>query len=80
MKDFTDQELKKASILDFTDDLDLMRKAMDDDSFETSEVSMWGEREKILSLVEYAEYTKNSSLEKRLKKLFEDELGAIFNE
>lgn len=80
MKELTDIELKKASILDLTDDIDLMRKAMDDELFEIEDVTRWTEEAKMFSLFDFAEYTNNDELLKRLEKLFKNEMEAIFNE
>ncbi|KAF0199021.1 MAG: hypothetical protein FD170_3949 [Bacteroidetes bacterium] len=80
MKKFTNDELKKASILSFTDDLELIRKAMDNEFFTKEDSQRWSEVDRILSMIAYAEYTKDEALLKRLNKLFEVELNSVFNE
>jgi len=80
MKELTDEQLKKASILDLTDDLELMRKALEDELFEPSEVERYTPEGKMFTLIHFAEYTGNSGLLERLEKLFKKELAAIFNE
>ncbi len=81
MKKLTDRELKSASILDLTDDLNLMRSAMDDPDFETSEVSdWWGSEQKMFSMMDFAEHTNNTELINRLNRIFEYSLALIFNE
>jgi len=80
VKDLTDIELKKASIIDLTDDLELMRKALDLDDFEISEISGYSDAGKMFTLFSLAEYTDNTELSERLDKLFEDELASIYNE
>ena len=80
VKKMTDIELKKASILDLTDDLGLMRKAMDDELFEVSDAKMWGGEAKRLTLYEYGIFINNDTFLDRLDTLFEKENALFFNE
>ena len=81
MKEMTDIELKKASILDFTDDISLIRKCMDCEGL-TLEMLKESDsaEEKMLSLLNFAEYTNNEPLLRRLESVFENEMSALFNE
>jgi len=80
VKKMTDIELKKASILDLTDDVDLMRKAMDDELFEPSDLKRWGDDAKRLSLYEYGAFIDDDAFLERLDTLFEKENALFFNE
>jgi len=80
VKKLSDTELKKASILDFTDNLEELRSALQDDTFEIKEAERWGDADKMFSLLAWAEYKKDKAFLKRLNKLFEKELTATFNE
>jgi hypothetical protein len=73
-------ELKKASILDFTDNLQELRIALQDEAFEVKETERWGDADKMFSLLAWAEYKNDKVSLNRLKELFEKELTAIFNE
>ncbi len=80
MKELTDEQLKKASILDLTDDLDLMRKALDNELFDPELVKDWGDDGKRLSLYEYGLFINDKKFLDRLDVLFEKEISAFFNE
>ncbi len=80
MKQLTDIELKKASILDLTDDLELMRAALDSEGFEISDMEGWVEDARMISLFSFAEYTGDKRLLNRLEKLFKIEMELAFNE
>ena len=80
VKDFDKIDLKNASILDLTDDLELMRKALDLDDFEPSDVERWGAEGKMHSLYEFGLFTNNDALLDKLEIIFEHELDAIYNE
>ena len=80
MNSLTDSQLKTASIIDLTDDLDLMRSALEIDDFEIGDISGYSTDGKMFSLFSFAEYTSDTDLLKRLEKLFEGELAAVFNE
>jgi hypothetical protein len=80
VKELTDEQLKKASILDFTDNLQELRAALQDDTFELKEAESWNDASKMFSLLAWAEYKSDKASLERLRKLFEKELTAIFNE
>lgn len=80
MLNLTDQQLKVASIVDLTDDVELMRKALDDDTFNPSDIASWYEDGKIHSLFDFAIYTKDEALLDRLERVFKDELDKMYNE
>lgn len=80
MKELTDEQLKKASIVDLTDDVDLMRKSLRMEYFEPVDVEAYTPDGRMFTLFSFAEYTKNEALLQRLKKLFEKKLAAIFIE
>lgn len=80
MKTLSDSELKRASILDFTEDVALIRAALDDEFFEFADAAEWDDSAKMISLFAFAEHTKDSTLIDRLKSVFEKEMAAIFNE
>ena len=77
----TDIELKNASILNFTEDINLIRKCMDCEGITLEmlkdDLSL---NDKMLSLFSFAEYTQNEPLLKQLNSIFENELTALFNE
>lgn len=77
---FTDTELKKASILSFTDDIELIRKVMESEFFVLEDSEWWSDVDRMLSMTSYASYTNDEALLKRLNKLFEVELNSVFNE
>ena len=81
MKELTDLELKSASILNFTDDINLIRKCLDCEAI-TLEMLKENDsaEEKMLSLFSFAEYTNDEPLLKRLKIIFEIEMQTVFNE
>ena len=79
-KDWRDIDLKKASILDLTDDLDLMRKALDLEDFEPSDVERWGPQMRMHTLYDFGLYTDNEELLNKLDEVFEHELDALYNE
>jgi hypothetical protein len=76
----TDQQLKVASIVDLTDDVDLMRKALESESFVPSDVQYWGPSAKMMSLISFAGYTKDRAFLDRLERVFNDELDKVYNE
>ena len=80
MNDFDKIDLKNASILDFTEDLELMRRVLDDVTFETSDVSSWGSEMKMHSIFEFALFTDNTQLLDKLEREFAQELDALYNE
>lgn len=76
MKQLTDEQLKQAkSILDLTDDIELIRKVYDMDDLERSWIEEgWTDLAKIESMVMYAEYIGDRDLQNRIEKLYEYEL------
>ena len=80
MVTLTDQQLKVASIVDLTEDVELMRKALDSESFVPSDVQYWGSSAKMMSLISYAGYTNDDALIKRLYDLFSEEIEAFYAE
>jgi len=80
MKTLTDQQLKVASIVDLTDDVELMRKALESDSFVPSDVQYWGADAKRMSLISYAGLANDNELLQRLYKLFDKEINAFYSE
>jgi hypothetical protein len=80
MKILTDQQLKTASIVDLTDDVELMRKALDSDSFVPEDVKFWSDHAKITSLISYAGITEDTKLLNRLYKLFGEKIDAFYSE
>lgn len=80
MVTLTDQQLKVASIVDLTDDVELMRQALDDHTFIPADVEMWSDDGKIHSLFEFGIFTKNEAFLDRLEKVFSDELDKMYNE
>ena len=80
MKELSDKELKKASILTFTDNIELIRNAMDNEYLDIKDTGFWNNTDKILSLFAFAEYTNDKKLLEKLRKLFKSEMDAIFNE
>lgn len=80
MKILTDQQLKVASIIDLTDDVELMRKALGDNTFEPSRIANWSDNGKINSLFDFALFTNDEAFSKRLERLFKDELDKMYNE
>ncbi|HPK05360.1 MAG TPA: hypothetical protein PK908_05640 [Bacteroidales bacterium] len=72
MKELTDEQLKKASIVDFTDDLDLIRKALRMPNFEVSDVVKFNQYSRIAAMIYFAEYTNNDALLKRLVKIYRE--------
>ena len=80
MVHLTDEQLKVASIVDLTDDVELMRKVLESDSFVVSDVQYWGPSAKMMSLISYAGYTNDNTLLERLYSLFGEEIGAFYAE
>lgn len=76
----TYKQLKAASILDLTDDLEVMRKAMDYESFEPSDVAFWSDDGKMFSLYDFAHYTQDTLLLNRLDRIFRRRMDRFFNE
>lgn len=80
MVTLTDQQLKVASIVDLTDDVELMRKALGDDTFNPSDIASWSEDGKIHSLFDFGIYTNDEDFLDRLERIFKDELDKMYNE
>lgn len=80
MVHLTDEQLKVASIVDLTDDVELMRKVLEGDSFVVSDVQYWGPSAKMMSLISYAGYTNDNTLLERLYSLFGEEIEAFYAE
>lgn len=80
MKTLTDQQLKVASIVDLTDDVQLMRKALEDDQFVPSDVELWGPDAKRMSLISFAGLVNDDKLLQRLYRLFDKEINAFYSE
>ena len=76
----TDEQLKVASIIDLTDDLGLMRKALEDESFIKVDVQYWDKSSKAMSLISFAGVTNDVDLLKRLYALFGEEIDAFYSE
>jgi|LSQX01.3.fsa_nt_gb hypothetical protein len=70
MKELTDKQLKNASIVDLTDDLELMRKVLGMRNFEVSDVKKFTQEGRLATMIDFAEYTKNDALLKRLNKIY----------
>lgn len=80
MVNLTDQQLKVASIVDLTDDVQLMRKALEDDQFIPSDVDLWGSDAKRMSLISYAGLVNDDKLLQRLYRIFDKEIRAFYSE
>jgi len=80
MVHLTDEQLKVASIVDLTDNVELMRKVLESDSFVVSDVQYWGPSAKMMSLISYAGYTNDNTLLERLYSLFGEEIEAFYAE
>lgn len=80
MKNLTDKELKTASIIDLTDDLNVIREAMDDTDLTFDDIKQLNDTGKMMSLFNFAEHIEDKKLIIRLEKIFKDNIELIFNE
>ncbi len=80
MKELTDEQLKKATIFDLTDDVEVVREIYGDAYLNRSDLESVTPEGKIFMLLEFAEHTNDRALSERLEKIFEKELAAIFIE
>ena len=79
MKELTDKQLKNASIVDLTDDLELMRKVLGMRNFEVSDVKKFTQEGRLATMIDFAEYTKNDALLKRLNKIYIEVVPGVYS-
>ncbi len=79
MKTLSDSQLKIATVFDLTEDLDLIKDATGLTPELKDGLSSF-ENGRISSMIEFAEYTKDKELLKRLELIFSEELANFFNE
>jgi hypothetical protein len=81
MKNLDTINLKKATVFDFTDDLDLICRALNLDAIDKHEFTAGcSDNGRVISLFEYAEYTKDGKMKKKLQKMYGKQFADIFIE